>query len=74
VLNVFLYAVKGVGVVFIGVSLTAHLLDLRDVHKDVVYQKKPVFRVTPSVLGGLFLASVLAALLLAVIVRKKQQI
>jgi hypothetical protein len=69
--NGFLYAVEGVGAVFISIFLTVYLLGLRDVPKDVVYHSEPAFRIPLSILGILFIALVLSALAIAALMKRK---
>lgn len=67
----FLFAVEGVGAVFVGLFLTVYLMGLRDLPRDMVYHSDPTFRTLLSVFGVLIIVLVLVAALLAVIVKKK---
>lgn len=67
----FLFAVEGVGAVFVGLFLTVYLMGLRDLPRDMVYHSDPTFRTLLSVFGVFIIVLVLVAALLAVIVKKK---
>jgi hypothetical protein len=67
----FLFAVEGVGAVFVGLFLTVYLLGLRDLPRDIVYHSEPIFRTSLSIFGVSLIVLVLTAVLLSVLVKKK---
>ncbi len=67
----FLFAVEGVGAVFVGLFLTVYLLGLRDLPRDMVYHSEPIFRTLLSIFGVALIVLVLGAALLSVLVKKK---
>lgn len=67
----FLFAVEGVGAVFFGLFLTVYLLGLRDLPGDMVYHSEPIFRTLLSLFGSLLIVFALIALVLSIIVKKK---
>ena len=70
-LKKFLYAVEGVGAVFVGFFLTVYLLGLRDVPRDVVYHSEAVFRTSLSFLGVILIALAVIGVLLSILLKKK---
>ena len=70
-LDGFLYAVEGVGAVFVSVFLTVYLIGLRDVPKNVVYHSEPAFRTVLSVVGIVFIVLVLSAVVAAFVLKRK---
>ncbi len=70
-LNGFIYAVEGVGAAFISIFLTVYLLGLRDVPENIVYHSEPAFRTVLSVVGVVFIALVLSAVVLAFVSKRK---
>jgi len=67
----FIFAVEGVGVIFLGVFLTVYLLGLRDLPGYTVYHSEPIFRTLLSIFGSLLIAFALIAIVLSIIVKKK---
>lgn len=67
-LNWVLYALEGVGAVFVIIFLAAYLGGLPTTN---VLQNEPAFRIPLAVLGGVLLILVLAASVLAVIYKKR---
>jgi hypothetical protein len=63
----FLFAVQGIGIVFVGIFLAAYLGGLPTTN---VLHIEPVFRIPLAVFGLLFLVLVLATLVLAALRRK----
>jgi hypothetical protein len=70
--NKFLYAVQGLGAAFAGVFLTAYLMGLQNVPKDVVYHSEPAFRATLSVLGLALVVISLVVIAAVALWRKKE--
>ena len=67
----FLFAVEGVGVVFVGLFLTVYLLGLKDLPGDMVYHSEPIFRTLLSIFSSLVIVIAVIALILSVILKKK---
>ncbi len=67
----FLFAIEGVGAVFVGLFLSVYLWGLRDVPRDVVYHSQPIFRILLSAFGVFLIVLVLTAAILSVLVKKK---
>jgi hypothetical protein len=65
---IFLFAVQGVGAVFVGIFLAAYLGGLPT---TVVLHSEPVFRIPLYILGAVFLVMVLSALVLAALSKKE---
>jgi len=63
----FLFAVQGIGIMFVGIFLVAYLGGLPTTN---VLHIEPVFRIPLAVFGLLFLVLVLATLVLAALRRK----
>jgi hypothetical protein len=63
----FLFAVQGIGIVFVGIFLAAYLGGLPTTN---VLHIEPVFRIPLAVFGLLFLVLVLITLVLAALRRK----
>jgi hypothetical protein len=70
-LDGFLYAVEGVGALFISIFLTVYLLGLRDVPENVVYHSEPAFRMVLSIVGVIFIVLVLSAVVAAFVLKRK---
>jgi hypothetical protein len=64
----FLFAVQGVGAVFVGIFLAAYLGGLST---TVVLHSEPVFRIPLYILGVVFLVMMLSALVLAALSKKE---
>lgn len=64
----FLFAVEGVGILFVGIFLVAYLGGLPT---TVVLHSESAFRIPLMVLGALLLVLVLVAIVLAVLLKKK---
>ena len=69
--NRFIFAVEGVGVIFLGVFLTVYLLGLRDLPGYTVYHSEPIFRTLLSIFGSLLIVLALIAIVFSIIVKKK---
>lgn len=65
----FLFAVQGVGIVFVGIFLVSYLGGLPTTN---VLHIEPVFRIPLAVFGLLFLVLVLATLVLSALGRKNK--
>jgi hypothetical protein len=63
----FLFAVQGIGAIFVGIFLAAYLGGLPT---TAVLHSEPVFRIPLSIFGVVLLVLVLSALVLAVLSRK----
>jgi hypothetical protein len=63
----FLFALQGVGAVFVGIFLAAYLGGLPS---TVVLHSEPVFRIPLFIFGAVLLVLVLSALVLAVLSKK----
>ena len=70
----FLYAIEGIGAIFVGVFLTVYLAGLRDVPRTVVYHSEPVFRMALSILGASLIALALTALIIAFVMQRKNEV
>jgi hypothetical protein len=66
--DIFLFAVQGVGAVFVGIFLAAYLGGLPT---TVVLHSEPAFRIPLYILGVVFLVMVLSALVLAALSKKE---
>jgi hypothetical protein len=66
--DIFLFAVQGVGAVFVGIFLAAYLGGLPT---TVVLHSEPVFRIPLYILGIVFLVMMLSALVLAALSKKE---
>jgi hypothetical protein len=66
--DIFLFAVQGVGAVFVGIFLAAYLGGLPT---TLVLHSEPVFRIPLYILGVVFLVMVLSALVLAALSKKE---
>lgn len=64
----FLFAVQGVGIVFVAIFLVAYLGGLPTTN---VLHNEPVFRIPLALLGCVFLVIVCATVILAVFSRKE---
>jgi hypothetical protein len=63
----FLFAVQGIGAIFVGIFLAAYLAGLPT---TAVLHSEPAFRIPLSILGVALLILVLSALVLAVLSKK----
>jgi hypothetical protein len=63
----FLFAVQGVGIVFVGIFLVAYLGGLPTTN---VLHIEPIFRISLAVFSSLLLVLILVSLVLAAFVRK----
>ena len=68
--NGFLFAVEGVGAVFVALFLSVYLAGLKDVPRTVVYHGDPFLRGVLAGLGAVLLVLALAALIVAYVKRK----
>ncbi len=66
-IDMFLFAVHGIGAVFVAIFSAVYLLGLPTTN---VLHSEPIFRTTLSILGIILIALVLAAFVLAAIKRK----
>lgn len=66
----FLFALEGVGVIFLGSFLLAYLIGLPT---DSVYHSDPTLRVGLSVFGGILLILVIFGLLISAFDKKKHR-
>ncbi|MDI9578267.1 MAG: hypothetical protein QM398_09060 [Thermoproteota archaeon] len=66
-LSTFLFAIQGVGIVFIGFFLAAYL---SGIPTTAVLHSEPIFRIPLLILGLVLLALVLAAIAVATIIRR----
>jgi hypothetical protein len=69
-MNGFLFAIEGVGAVFVGIFLSVYVAGLKDVPMNVVYHSEPFVRGVLSGLGAVLLVLALAALIAAYVKRK----
>ena len=69
-LSKFLFAVEGVGAIFVGIFLAAYLGGLFVIPQTTVFHSDQTVRLALTVLGGALLVLILAAVVLAVIKRK----
>lgn len=66
----FLFAVEGVGAVFVGIFLAAYLGGLFVVPQTTVFHSDPTIKLTLTVLGAALLVLVLVTVVLAFVKRK----
>ena len=69
-LSKFLFAVEGVGAVFVGIFLAAYLGGLFVIPQTTVFHSEPTIRLALTVLGGALLILILAGIVIAIIKRK----
>lgn len=69
----FLFAVEGVGAVFVSLFIIVYLAGLSRLPSDVVYHSEPAFRMPMSIIGAVLVALALVALVLAVVFNKKNE-
>lgn len=69
-LSKFLFAVEGVGAVFVGIFLASYLGGLFVIPQTTVFHSEPTIRLALSVLGGALLILILAGIVIALIKRK----
>ncbi len=69
-LSKFLFAVEGVGAVFVGIFLASYLGGLFVIPQTAVFHSEPTIRIALSVLGGALLMLILAGIVIAIIKRK----
>jgi hypothetical protein len=69
----FLFAIEGVGAVFVSFFIIVYLAGLSRLPSDVVYHSEPAFRMPMSIIGAVLVTLALAALVLAVIINKKKE-
>jgi hypothetical protein len=72
-INGFLYAIEGLGAVFVGLFIVVYLAGLGKLPKDVVYHSEPVFRTPLSIIGAVLITLVLAALLISIFAKKTKK-
>jgi hypothetical protein len=65
----FLFAVQGVGAVFVGIFLAAYLAGLPSTE---VFHSEPAFKIPLIIFGIVFLLLVLSAFILAVLINHEQ--
>ena len=69
-LSKLLFAVEGVGAVFVGIFLAAYLGGLFVIPQTTVFHSDPIVRLALTVLGGALLVLVLATVIVANLKRK----
>lgn len=69
-LSKLLFAVEGVGAVFVGIFLAAYLGGLFVIPQTTVFHSDPIVRLALIVLGGALLVLVLATVIVAILKRK----
>ena len=69
----FLFAVEGLGIVFVVIFLAAYLGGLFYNPQTTVLHSEPAFKVPLMIFGGVFLALTLAGSILAALIRDKHQ-
>lgn len=69
-LSKFLFAVEGVGAVFVGIFLAVYLGGLFANPQTTVFHSEPTIRLALTVLGGALLILILAGIVIAIIKRK----
>ena len=69
-LSKLLFAVEGVGAVFVGIFLAAYLGGLFVIPQTTVFHSDPIVRLALTVLGGALLVLVLATVIVAILKRK----
>lgn len=68
-MHTFLFAVQGVGIVFVGIFLAAYLGGLPTTN---VLHSEPAFRISLVVIGGVFLVLVLSTVIIAYFAKKEK--
>jgi hypothetical protein len=66
-----LFALQGVGAVFVGIFLAAYLGGMFMTPSTTVLHSEPAFKISLTIFGILFLVLVLAIVMLAVLTKKK---
>jgi hypothetical protein len=69
----FLFAVEGVGAVFVSLFIIVYLAGLSRLPNDVVYHSEPAFRMPLSIIGVVLVALALVALVLTVVINRKKE-
>ena len=69
----FLFAVEGVGAVFVSIFIIVYLAGLSRLPSDVVYHSEPAVRMPMSIIGAVLVVLVLVALVLAVVISRKNE-
>jgi len=69
----FLFAVEGVGAVFVSIFMIVYLAGLSRLPSDVVYHSEPAVRMPMSIIGAVLVVLVLVALVLAVVISRKNE-
>ena len=69
----FLFAVEGVGAVFVSIFMIVYLAGLSKLPSDVVYHSEPAVRMPMSIIGAVLVVLVLVALVLAVVISRKNE-
>jgi hypothetical protein len=69
-LSKFLFAVEGVGAVFVGIFLAAYLSGLFVIPQTTVFHSDQIVRLALSVLGAVLLVLVLITVVIAILKRK----
>ena len=72
-INGFLYAIEGVGAVFVTIFIAVYLAGLGSLPRDVVYHSDPAIRLPLSIIGAVLVAMVLAAALIALLAKRIRQ-
>jgi hypothetical protein len=70
-IRTLLFALQGVGAVFVGVFLSAYLIGMFMTPSTTVLHSEPAFKIPLMIFGILFLVFVLFVVILAVLKKKK---
>ena len=71
--NGLLYAVEGVGAVFVGIFIVVYLAGLSKLPSDVVFHSEPAIRLPMSIIGAVLVALAIVALLIGVLIKKTKE-
>lgn len=71
-ITTFLYALEGVGAVFVGVFLAAYLGGLFVVPQTTVFHSEPAVRIALAIFGAILLILILASASLAIYLKNKR--
>jgi hypothetical protein len=67
----FLFAIEGVGAVFVGIFLAAYLGGLFVVPQTTVFHSDPIVKLVLAILGVLLLVLILSTIVLSLLTRKR---
>ncbi len=70
-LSGLLYAVEGVGAIFVGLFISVYVAGLSQLPRDVVYHSYPAIRVPMSIIGTILIALILGALAIGLLIKQK---